>query len=98
MRLTYLVSLLLLSLTGFSQKYYLFIGCYTEGPFKNGESNGLYVYRFDAATGDLAPVSSIAADNPSYVALSPNGKFVYSVNETDGKKPGSVSAFAFNKA
>lgn len=98
MRLTYLVSLLLLSLTGFSQQYYLFIGCYTEGPFKNGESKGLYVYRFDAATGDLTPVSSIATDNPSYLAISPGGKFVYSVNETDGAKPGSVSAFSFDKS
>src|SRR6185437_10041470 len=98
MRLTYLVSLLLLSLSGFSQQYYLFVGCYTEGPFKNGDSKGLFVYRFDEATGDLTPVSSIATDNPSYLALSADGKFVYSVNETDGAKPGGVSAFSFDKA
>ena len=97
MRLTYLVSLLLLSFTGFSQQFYLFVGCYTEGSFKNGESKGLYVYRFDAATGDLTPVSSIATDNPSYLALSGDGKFLYSVNETDGARPGSVSAFSFDK-
>jgi 6-phosphogluconolactonase len=97
MRLTYLISLLLLSLTGFSQQYYLFVGCYTEGSFKNGESKGIYVYRFDAATGDLTSVSSIATDNPSYLALSANGKFLYSVNETDGAKPGGVSAFSFDK-
>lgn len=98
MRLTYLVSLLLLSLTGFAQQYYLFVGCYTEGPFKNGETKGLYVYRFDATTGDLTPVSSIATDNPSYLALSTDGRFVYTVNETDGAKPGGVSAFSFDKA
>jgi 6-phosphogluconolactonase len=97
MRLTYLISLLLLSLTGFSQQYYLFVGCYTEGSFKNGESKGIYVYRFDAATGDLTSVSSIATDNPSYLALSADGKFLYSVNETDGAKPGGVSAFSFDK-
>ena len=98
MRFTYLVSLLLLSLSGFAQQFYLFVGCYTDGPFKNGESKGLYVYRFDAATGDLTPVSSIATDNPSYLTLSADGKFVYAVNETDGAKPGSVSAFSFDKA
>ena len=98
MRFTYLLALLLLSLTGISQQYYLFVGCYTEGAFKNGDSKGLYVYRFDAATGDLTPVSSIATDNPSYLALSADGKFVYAVNETDGAKPGSVSAFSFDKA
>ena len=97
MRLTYLVSLLLLSITGFSQQYYLFVGCYTEGSFKNGESKGIYVYRFDAATGDLSPVSAIATENPSYLALSADGKFLYSVNETDGARPGSVSAFSFDK-
>lgn len=98
MRLTYLVSLLLLSFSGFSQQFYLFVGCYTQGPFKNGDSKGLYVYRFDAATGDLTPVSSIATDNPSYLALSADGKFVYTVNETDGANPGGVSAFSFDKA
>lgn len=97
MRLTYLLSLLLLSLTGFSQQSYLFVGSYTEGSFKNGESKGIYVYRFDAGTGDLTPVSSIATDNPSYLALSKDGKYLYAVNETDGAKPGGVSAFSFDK-
>ena len=97
MRLTYLVSLLLLSITGFSQQYYLFVGCYTEGSFKNSENKGIYVYRFDATTGDLTPVSAIATENPSYLALSADGKFLYSVNETDGAKPGGVSAFSFDK-
>lgn len=98
MRFTYLLSLLVLSLTGFSQQYYLFVGSYTEGSFKNGASKGIYVYRFDAGTGDLTPVSSIATDNPSYLALSKDGKFLYAVNETDGVNPGGVSAFSFDKA
>jgi 6-phosphogluconolactonase len=98
MRFTYLLSLLLLSFSGFSQQYYLFVGCYTEGSFKNGDGKGIYVYRFDAATGALTTVSSIATENPSYLALSSNGKFLYSVNETDGAKPGGVSAFSFDKA
>ncbi len=98
MRFTYLMASLLLSMTGFSQQYYLFVGTYTEGPFKNGESKGIYVYRFDGATGDLTPVSTVATDNPSYLAVAPGGKFLYAVNETDGAKPGSVSAFSFNKS
>jgi 6-phosphogluconolactonase len=93
MRFTYLLSLLLLSLTGFSQQYYLFVGSYTKG-----DEKGIYVYRFDAVTGDLTPVSSIATDNPSYLALSKDGRFLYAVNETDGAKPGGVSAFSFDKA
>lgn len=97
MRLPLLLSILLLSLSGFAQKYYLFIGTYTEGPLSNGPSKGIYVYQFDAATGEANPVSTIATDNPSYLALAPGGKYLYSVNETDGAKPGGVSAFAFDK-
>lgn len=97
MRCTFLTALLLLSLAGFSQQYYLFVGTYTEGSFKNGDSKGIYVYKFDGATGDMKPVSTVATDNPSYLALAPGGKFLYSVNETDGAKPGGVSAFSFDK-
>jgi 6-phosphogluconolactonase len=92
-----LAAALLFSLAGHSQQYYLFVGTYTEGGFKNGDSKGIYVYKFDGATGDMTPVSTQAADNPSYLAVAPGGKFLYSVNETDGAKPGSVSAFSFDK-
>jgi 6-phosphogluconolactonase len=93
MRSTLLAFLLLvLSLSGFAQKYYLFAGTYTSG-----DSKGIYVYQFDAATGDIKPVSTIATENPSYLALSPTGNFLYAVNETNGDKPGGVSAFAFDR-
>ena len=97
MRCTFLTAFLLLSLAGFSQQYYLFVGTYTEGSFKTGDSKGIYVYKFDGVTGDLKPVSTMATDNPSYLALAPGGKFLYAVNETDGAKPGAVSAFSFDK-
>lgn len=89
-------TLLLLSLVGFSQQYYLFVGTYTEGAGAAG-SKGIYVYTFDAATGDCKPVSTIATTNPSYLAVAPGGKFVYAVGETHGANPGSVSAFSFDK-
>jgi len=89
-------TLLLLSLAGFSQQYYLFVGTYTEGASAAG-SKGIYVYTFDAATGDCKPVSTTATTNPSYLAVAPGGKFVYAVGETHGANPGSVSAFSFDK-
>jgi 6-phosphogluconolactonase len=89
-------TLLLLSLAGFSQQYYLFVGTYTEGTSAEG-SKGIYVYTFDAATGETRPVSTIATTNPSYLAVAPGGKFVYAVGETHGANPGSVSAFSFDK-
>jgi 6-phosphogluconolactonase len=98
MRFPSLLALLLLSLSGFTQQYYLFIGTYTEGSSgaANG-SKGIYVYRFDASAGDFRPVSTIATDNPSYLALAPQGNFLYAVNETHKGNTGDVSAFAFDK-
>jgi 6-phosphogluconolactonase len=100
MRLTSLIALLLLSVSGFTQQYYLFIGTYTQGSAGSGASNGskgIYVYRFDAAAGSFKPVSTIASDNPSYLALAPQGNFLYAVNETHEGGTGNVSAFAFDK-
>jgi 6-phosphogluconolactonase len=97
MRLTCLLALLLFCVSASAQQYYLFIGTYTLGPSAAG-SKGIYVYRFDATTGSLTPVSTVQTDNPSYLAVAPGGKFVYAVNETDGANPGGVSAFSFNKA
>jgi 6-phosphogluconolactonase len=98
MRLPSLIALLLLSVSGFTQQYYLFIGTYTQGPSgaANG-SKGIYVYRFDATAGSFQPVSTIAADNPSYLALAPHGNCLYAVNETHEGGTGNVSAFAFDK-
>lgn len=94
MRLSLLTLILLLSFKGFTQNYYLFIGTYTN---TSGHSKGIYVYQFNAATGDFKPVSTVATANPSYLALSPGGKTLYAVNETGGTTPGGVSAFSFDK-
>jgi 6-phosphogluconolactonase len=95
-RLTFLTVLLVLCITGFSQQYYLFVGTYTEGAASQG-SKGIYVYKFDAATGNATPVSTVMTDNPSYLAVAPGGKYLYAANETGGSTPGAVSAFSFDK-
>jgi 6-phosphogluconolactonase len=86
--------------------YTVYFGTYTRGwacppEAKAGEpctSKGIYRARFDARTGVLgAPEVAAESDNPSYLAISPNGKFLYAVNEVgdyDGKETGAVSAFA----
>ena len=72
-----------------SNEQYLVIGTYTSG-----KSEGIYVYRFNTETGDNSFVSSVKTSNPSFVAIAPNKKFVYAVNEDD---PGNVTAFSFDK-
>lgn len=97
MRVYILTLLLLFTLSASSQQYYLFVGTYTEGMPSAQGSKGIYVYRFNAATGDATPVSTAMTENPSYLAVAPGGKYVYSVNETHGTEPGGVSAFSFDK-
>ena len=76
-----------------AQTNYLLVGTYT-----NKGSEGIYVYKFDEQTGKASWVSNTNdVKNPSYLTVTENGKSVYAVNETNGKEPGKVSAFSFNK-
>lgn len=74
----------------------LFVGTYTD----DGKSEGIYVYRMDKNTGALSYVSVLPKTaNPSFVAIHPNHKWIYAVNELSGNKDqytGTVSAFRMN--
>ncbi|WZP00878.1 lactonase family protein [Isosphaeraceae bacterium EP7] len=71
----------------------VYIGTYTEGP-----SKGIYLAEFDPSTGTLTTPKAVGeVSNPSFLAVHPSRKFLYSVNEdasTAGKTGGAVSAFA----
>ncbi|MFY8020504.1 MAG: lactonase family protein [Bacteroidia bacterium] len=71
-------------------KTLLFIGSYTdEKPDK-----GIYIYEFDENTGTLkALANGNQITNPSYLNISPNGKFLYANTETRTPYSGSISAF-----
>lgn len=65
-----------------------YLGTYT----KPGKSQGIYVGKLDTATGRLSPIALAAeAKSPSFVALSPDGRFLYAAMESGG---GSVGAFS----
>ncbi|HTT20079.1 MAG TPA: lactonase family protein [Candidatus Sulfotelmatobacter sp.] len=80
-------------------KYIFYVGTYTENGSK---SKGIYAYRYDAATQEITSLGLAAeTTNPSWVALHPNGRFLYAVNEVqnyNGQKSGGVSAFAVDRA
>ena len=88
----WIIGLLFLSATSssFSQDPYLFVGTYTSG-----KSKGIYVYRFNTAAGTATEVSTLKADNPSYLAIAPDGKHLYSANESGGPSS-SVGAYSFD--
>jgi 6-phosphogluconolactonase len=71
-------------------QYTAYFGTYT----RPGKSKGIYAYRFDAKSGKFT-AAGLAAEtpNPSFLAVHPNGKFVYAVNE---QNDGMVSAFAID--
>lgn len=70
---------------------YLLVGTYTTG-----ESEGIYVYKFDTISGNSEYVSMVEVVNPSYLALSKDEKFVYAVTET-GDNTAVANAFSFDK-
>jgi 6-phosphogluconolactonase len=82
-------------------KYIFFVGTYTMDDGKKTKSEGIYAYSYDAATAQITPVGLAAeTTNPSFVAISPNGKFLYAVNEVQnyqGPNSGGVSAFAIDR-
>jgi 6-phosphogluconolactonase len=63
----------------------LLIGTYTKGC----DSKGMYVYDFDSDTGDFN-FKKCFTINPSYLTVSNDNNFVYSVNENG--KESKVSA------
>jgi 6-phosphogluconolactonase len=72
---------------------YLIVGTYTN----TGKSEGIYVYKFNPNRTEATQVSVVKAENPSYLAISKDQKYVYAVNENHGDNGGQVSALAFDK-
>lgn len=69
-------------------KFNLLIGTYTNPC----ESKGIYVYEFDAKTGDFSfKNASEQIINPSYLSVSSDNKFVYTVSENDQKGSGVIA-------
>jgi 6-phosphogluconolactonase len=91
MRTIATIILLFFSVTLFSQEFFLFTGTYT-----NGNSKGIYVYSFNAATGEATPLSiAEGISNPSFLSLASSGKYLYSVSENN--TAGEVNAFSFDR-
>lgn len=79
------------------KRYLAYIGTYTE----KTKSKGIYAFRFEDASGKLSSIGVTAESiNPSFLALHPNGKYLYAVNETGefgDEKSGAVSAFSIDR-
>ncbi|MBU3160922.1 lactonase family protein [Clostridium frigoris] len=79
-----------------SKKYIAYVGTYTS----NG-SQGIYSYNLDIKSGRLEQIGvSSKVDNPSYLNISHDNKFLYAVLENEvfnGEAGGAVAAFRIDQ-
>jgi 6-phosphogluconolactonase len=68
------------------------------GTYTGTKSKGIYVSKFDSATGKLdEPELAAETKSPSFLAVHPNHRFLYAVGEMtvlNGKRAGAVNAFS----
>jgi 6-phosphogluconolactonase len=80
-----------------SNKEIMYVGTYSVRG-----SKGIYVFEFDRKAGSLKPVQTIFnGKGPSFLAIHPSRKYLYSVNEAieaGASKAGAVSAYAIDGA
>ena len=99
-RIFKLIGLVTVLLTAAAQapaaEHLMYVGTYT-----GTGSEGIYAFRFDPATGESSAVGVVAAtENPSFLALDPDGHFLYAANEVEtfhGESTGAVSVFAIDR-
>ena len=83
--------------TAANRRVLAYVGSYTSAI--DGGSNGKGIYRFerDSRTGGFTGKKLVAeTPNPSWIAIHPSKKYLYSVNEIINQESGSVSAFAID--
>jgi len=69
------------------------------GTYTRARSKGVYVSRMDISTGSLtSPALAVETANPSFLALHPNHRFLYTVGETSGASNGVVNAFSIDSS
>ena len=68
------------------------------GSYAKPEENGIHHFKLDFATGALtASGGASGVANPSFVAVSPDKKFLYAIGEAGGKKGGPVISFSIDE-
>jgi 6-phosphogluconolactonase len=77
--------------------YLVYVGTYTDKG-----SKGIYTYRFDPRTGESQSIGPAAeSENPSFLAVDADNKYLYAVNETDhfnGGRTGAISTYAIDRS
>lgn len=89
------------------KRLFAYVASWTSGPgIGVGNGGGISVFSLDAATGALTPVMRTGQEfdkmNAGYLAVNPNGRFLYATNEVESYDSeyggGAVLTFAINQA
>jgi 6-phosphogluconolactonase len=88
----FLLSVFLICQQAEAKKHILYVGTYTKGT-----TNGIFAYSFNDQSGRLVDLKKPAiSNNPSFLTIAPNKKFLYAVGELDNldsNQSGGLSAF-----
>lgn len=91
-----LLSVFLLGMPVMAKKHIMYVGTYTKGM-----TDGIFIYSFDDQTGKLVDLKIPAVcNNPSFLTISGDKKYLYSVGELDNldaNHSGGVSSFRIEK-
>src|SRR5258708_2764867 len=82
------------------EKTLLYVGTYTRpAPYLDATNGkGIYVYEFDTTTGKLTRLHEVEGiDNPSYLAIDSQNRWLYAISEVWGWKESTISAYAIDK-
>ncbi len=89
-----------------AKRLLLYVGTYTDpilfgtGQVFQGKGEGIYLFELGSGSGPARQVwRKKGVSNPSFLDLSPSGRFLYAVNELkdyEGEKTGTLSAFALD--
>lgn len=87
---------LIVATTTYAKKHTLYVGTYT-----NGLADGIFVYSFNDHSGNLKDLKiPVKSNNPSFLTISPDKKYLYAVGELDNmgeNQSGGISAFKIGK-
>ena len=77
----------------------IFVGTYNNFiKEKTSLSDGIYTLDFNNTTGELKIISSVInKDNPSFLTISKNKKYLFSVGELDEIRNSKISSYKINK-
>lgn len=94
MKNLFFLSFILIGTSSFSQTSVLLVGTY-DSP----KSDGIYLFDFNETDGTAQQTGHVKLSNPSYLTVSPDKKFVFTVNENANKngEGGQVTSFAVDK-